>query len=176
MENPQIAIAVLVEHGGHGGDAAAPMAKKVFEKFIELQKQSTEQATSARWTERAVQIDRRLISHFDWTLFFLSLAFVAIGIMTIYSANYDMAAGHAGPLPMRQVTWFGLGLVAMLTAMSFDYHYIDRLAYPFYGAMLLLLVLVHDRRPLGRRLAALDQSRFLSACSRPNPPSSPSSW
>jgi penicillin-binding protein 2 len=34
VENPQIAIAVLVEHGGHGGEAAAPMAKKVFEKFI----------------------------------------------------------------------------------------------------------------------------------------------
>jgi penicillin-binding protein 2 len=42
VENPQIAIAVLVEHGGHGGDAAAPMAKKVFEKFIEMQKQATE--------------------------------------------------------------------------------------------------------------------------------------
>ena len=50
------------------------------------------------WTEKAVQIDRRLISHFDWTLFFLSLAFVAIGVTTIYSANYDMAAGHAGRL------------------------------------------------------------------------------
>ena len=38
-QNPQIAIAVLIEHGGHGGDAAAPMAKKVFEKFMEAQKQ-----------------------------------------------------------------------------------------------------------------------------------------
>ena len=42
VDNPQIAIAVLVEHGGHGGDAAAPMAKKVFEKFIEMQKQTTD--------------------------------------------------------------------------------------------------------------------------------------
>ncbi len=92
--------------------------------------------------ERAVQIDRRLISHFDWTLFFLSLVFVAVGVTTIYSANFDMAAGHAGPLPVRQVTWLGLGLIAMITAISFDYHYIDRLAYPFYGAMLLLLTLV----------------------------------
>src|SRR5690348_2845986 len=62
--------------------------------------------------------------------------------MTIYSANYDMAAGHAGPLSARQVTWLGLGLIAMFTALSFDYHYIDRLAYPFYGSMLLLLALV----------------------------------
>jgi rod shape determining protein RodA len=30
----------------------------------------------------------------------------------------------------------------MFGAMSFDYHYIDRLAYPFYGTMLFLLVLV----------------------------------
>ncbi|HWH78416.1 MAG TPA: penicillin-binding protein 2 [Candidatus Binatus sp.] len=42
VQNPQIAIVVLVEHGGHGGDAAAPMAKKVYEKYIELQKQATE--------------------------------------------------------------------------------------------------------------------------------------
>jgi len=30
----------------------------------------------------------------------------------------------------------------MMTAVAFDYHYIDRIAYPFYGAMLLLLLLV----------------------------------
>ena len=42
VDNPQIAIAVLVEHGGHGGDAAAPMAKKVYEKFIEIQKQASD--------------------------------------------------------------------------------------------------------------------------------------
>jgi penicillin-binding protein 2 len=42
VDNPQIAIAVLVEHGGHGGDAAAPMAKKVYEKFIEIQKQGSD--------------------------------------------------------------------------------------------------------------------------------------
>ena len=42
VQSPQVAVAVLIEHGGHGGDAAAPMAKKVFEKFVELQKQATE--------------------------------------------------------------------------------------------------------------------------------------
>src|ERR1051325_11489061 len=105
-------------------------------------------SSRAKSTERAVQIDRRLISHFDWPLLFFSLLFVAVGVMTIYSANYDMAAGHAGPLPARQVTWLGLGLIAMFTALSFDYHYIDRLAYPFYGSMLFLLalVLVIDRK------------------------------
>jgi penicillin-binding protein 2 len=42
VENPQVAIAVLVEHGGHGGEAAAPMAKKVFEKLIAQQNPAAE--------------------------------------------------------------------------------------------------------------------------------------
>ena len=33
-ENPRIAVAVLVEHGGHGGAAAAPIARKVIEEFM----------------------------------------------------------------------------------------------------------------------------------------------
>ncbi len=36
-ENPQISVSVLIEHGGHGGSAAAPVAKKVVEKWQELQ-------------------------------------------------------------------------------------------------------------------------------------------
>jgi penicillin-binding protein 2 len=37
VEDPQIAVAILVEHGGHGGEAAAPIAKKLFEKLIARQ-------------------------------------------------------------------------------------------------------------------------------------------
>lgn len=33
-ENPQIAFAVIVEHGGHGGSSAAPIARSVLEKFF----------------------------------------------------------------------------------------------------------------------------------------------
>jgi penicillin-binding protein 2 len=42
-QNPRIAVVVLVEHGGHGGEAAAPMAKKVIEKYVQLQAQPPEQ-------------------------------------------------------------------------------------------------------------------------------------
>jgi penicillin-binding protein 2 len=34
FEDPKIAIAVLVEHGGFGASAAAPIAKKVIEKYL----------------------------------------------------------------------------------------------------------------------------------------------
>jgi penicillin-binding protein 2 len=33
-DDPKIAVAVLVEHGGHGGAAAAPIAKKVIEEYL----------------------------------------------------------------------------------------------------------------------------------------------
>ncbi|MBI3994766.1 MAG: penicillin-binding protein 2 [Nitrospirae bacterium] len=34
VENPQIAVAVLIENGGHGGETAAPPAKRVIEEYL----------------------------------------------------------------------------------------------------------------------------------------------
>jgi len=34
FENPEIAIAVIVEHSGHGGSVAAPIARKVMETYL----------------------------------------------------------------------------------------------------------------------------------------------
>ena len=36
-ERPKIAVSVLVEHGGFGASAAAPIAKAVIEKYMELE-------------------------------------------------------------------------------------------------------------------------------------------
>jgi len=33
-EKPRIAAAILVEHGGHGGSACAPIAKKLFSAYL----------------------------------------------------------------------------------------------------------------------------------------------
>ncbi|MGB9716471.1 MAG: penicillin-binding protein 2 [Thermodesulfovibrionales bacterium] len=40
-EKPEIALSVFVEHGGHGGGAAAPIAKRAIEAYIKSQKFST---------------------------------------------------------------------------------------------------------------------------------------
>jgi len=34
VEKPEIALAILVEHGGHGGGAAAPIAKRAIEGYM----------------------------------------------------------------------------------------------------------------------------------------------
>jgi len=38
-DDPQIAVAVVVEHGQHGGSAAGPIAKAIFKEYFRLQKQ-----------------------------------------------------------------------------------------------------------------------------------------
>jgi penicillin-binding protein 2 len=40
FEDPQIAVVVLIEHGGFGGAVAAPVAKKVIETYLSLEPQS----------------------------------------------------------------------------------------------------------------------------------------
>jgi penicillin-binding protein 2 len=35
-ENPEIAVVIIVEHGGHGGATAGPIAGKIFKKYFEL--------------------------------------------------------------------------------------------------------------------------------------------
>ena len=34
MDDPQIVVAAMVEHGGHGGSAAAPIVKAVMQEFF----------------------------------------------------------------------------------------------------------------------------------------------
>ncbi len=45
VEQPKIAVAVLAEHMGHGGSAAAPLAKEVIEQYVKL---NTVQKADAR--------------------------------------------------------------------------------------------------------------------------------
>jgi len=47
--NPEIVVAVILEHAGHGGSAAAPVARKVIETYFALKKMTPthEQAQSA---------------------------------------------------------------------------------------------------------------------------------
>jgi penicillin-binding protein 2 len=41
LESPRIAVAVLVEHGGHGGSVAAPIAKQVIEAYLAVDADTT---------------------------------------------------------------------------------------------------------------------------------------
>ncbi|MEE9549129.1 MAG: rod shape-determining protein RodA [Candidatus Binatia bacterium] len=89
-----------------------------------------------------MQIDRRLASHFDWSLFTLAMGLALLGILTIYSATIDITKEPSGLFVHRQLYWLLIGLGAMVVCFAVDYHSIDRLTYLFYSSVLVLLLLV----------------------------------
>lgn len=46
-DNPQLAVAVVVEHGGHGGSAAAPIARAMFTSYFGLEPETPEAEVQA---------------------------------------------------------------------------------------------------------------------------------
>jgi len=53
-ESPRIAFAVFIEHGGHGGTTAAPVARRVLERFFSPL--GEESASSAGRGSRDMQV------------------------------------------------------------------------------------------------------------------------
>jgi penicillin-binding protein 2 len=54
-ENPKIAVAVIIEHGGHGGSAAAPFARDLIKNYLGIDQQN--QATVIEDTTGSVEGD-----------------------------------------------------------------------------------------------------------------------
>ncbi|MGH7916670.1 MAG: rod shape-determining protein RodA [Candidatus Binataceae bacterium] len=84
-------------------------------------------------------IDRRLVYHFDWTVFVLALALAATGLLSVFSASYTGPHHALDPLVVRQMLWIGVGTIFMTAAAMFDYRALSTYAYPFYALTLLLL-------------------------------------
>jgi rod shape determining protein RodA len=86
-----------------------------------------------------LRIDRRLVAHFDWPLLVCVLLVVASGLLTVLSATHTHDRLMSGLL-IRQMVWAGLGIIGLLAALSFDYHWLERYGYFIYAAALALLV------------------------------------
>jgi rod shape determining protein RodA len=94
--------------------------------------------------------DRRLITHFDW-IFLLLVALVAgLGMVNLYSAT-SAWSGAETPLYLKQLLWFGFGMVIVMAICLFDYRHLEYLGLPAYGVGLVLLaaVLLIGRTSMG---------------------------
>ncbi len=86
-------------------------------------------------------IDRRLFTHFDWTLLGVVLLIASIGILNLYSTT--LGGGSAGtPLYLKQIFWLLIGLSAMVVIAFTEYRFYSDLAYIFYTIAFLLLLVV----------------------------------
>src|SRR5262245_46845383 len=86
-------------------------------------------------------IDRRLIQNFEWPIFLMGLAIALIGIVNLISASPERGA-FLPDTAWRQLVWMGLGLVLLLATLVLDYRTLERVALPFYGVVIVLLVAV----------------------------------
>jgi penicillin-binding protein 2 len=59
-EHPRIAVAVIVEHGEHGSSAAAPVAREVIRKYLNLPEDKISQEIHLQVEERRVAAIRAL--------------------------------------------------------------------------------------------------------------------
>jgi rod shape determining protein RodA len=84
-------------------------------------------------------IDRRLLTHFDWTLLTLVLIISLIGVVNLYSATFG---GADSSLHVKQILWIGIGLGLAFFITVLDYRFYRDLAYVFYAISLLLLLAV----------------------------------
>lgn len=86
--------------------------------------------------------DRRLLQHFDWVLLLLLIAIGFVSVLNLYSATYPIKGSGGSQIFLKQIYWFLLGIGVMLFMTTFDYHLLERVAYPAYFFSIGLLVLV----------------------------------
>jgi rod shape determining protein RodA len=96
-----------------------------------------------------IRVDRRLLQNVDWLLLVPALVIVALSFMTLWS----LAPGGRHAIAWRQLTWVGVGLIALLAVVSVDYRFLVRVAPVLYlgGLALLLTVFAVGRLVSGAR-------------------------
>src|SRR5437868_12351061 len=86
-----------------------------------------------------VGIDRRLLQNVDWPLLGATVSLVGLSATTLATLNVGRAGGG---IALRQLAWFGLGLIALLVVASIDYRRLVRIAPLLYLAGLTVLMAV----------------------------------
>lgn len=91
-----------------------------------------------------------LKEYFDYKAFLLCVSLVGIGVLSVYSATFDVGAAGAFE---KQVVWAGAGLLSMLVAALFPIRPLQRIAFPVYIVTLgiLLIVLVAGKTISGSK-------------------------
>ena len=86
-------------------------------------------------------IDRRLFTHFDWTLLGIVLLIASAGILNLYSTT--LGGESAGtPLYLKQIFWLLIGLSVMVVIAFIEYRFYSDFAYIVYTVAFFLLLVV----------------------------------
>ncbi len=86
--------------------------------------------------------DRRLVQNVDWMLLLVLVIIASMSLINLYSATCTLNQGGVSTVFTRQLYWFLIGFGAFFAMTLFDYHFLERLAYPAYLCSLVLLAVV----------------------------------
>ena len=89
--------------------------------------------------------NENILANIDWSLIAVYLLIVCTGLFNIYSSVYD--PDHPGLFDQvtqhgKQITWFGVSIFLGLIILFLETSFLKKYAYWFYGATIVLLVLV----------------------------------
>jgi len=89
-----------------------------------------------------VWIDRRFIQNFNWSLLLLMIILISVGVINLYSASQAGTEAKGTPVYLKQILLVGVGFLALMAVLWFDYHLLLSLAYPLLGFSVFLLLTV----------------------------------
>jgi rod shape determining protein RodA len=97
-----------------------------------------------------VGIDRRLLQNVDWPLLGATVGLVLLSATTLATLHVGRAGGSVA---LRQLAWFGVGVVALMVMASIDYRRLVQMAPLLYvlGLGALVAVFVYGRTVSGAR-------------------------
>src|SRR5919108_4947666 len=98
-------------------------------------------------------VDRRMLMNLDWVLLLMVGGILTWGLVTVYSATHGRLETHLDDFYLKQIYWFGIGLVLMVCVILVDYQLLSRAAYPLlaFGILLLIAVFLFGRVASGAR-------------------------
>jgi rod shape determining protein RodA len=80
-----------------------------------------------------------LKEYFDYKALLICLGLVAVGLLSVYSATYDVGAAAAFD---KQLVWAGIGFAALVLAAIFPLKTLQRISFPLYIATLAVLLVI----------------------------------
>ena len=97
-----------------------------------------------------LRVDRRLLQNVDWLLLGAAAMVISLSLVSLWSLA---RGGASAGIAWRQLSWVGVGAVALIAVASCDYRRLVRLAPAFYvvGLSFLLTVFVLGRTVSGAR-------------------------
>ena len=85
-----------------------------------------------------IMFDRRLIQNFGWGIFLITLGFLIIGLINLYSSSYQTELSAF----KKQLIWSIIGLIGMILLSLLDYKLFKRYTLHIYILSIFLLIFV----------------------------------